>query len=605
MGRDNKKQYRALWFFLWRYRAIYITLLFLTLGYAVLECVSISTFLPLLSTAFQQEGSTGRIFLFIDGVVSSLPFENRFIAICILASVVLIVKELFGFLRYALAGYGVGEITCNTKVALFNKYVNSDYQFFIENKQGKLLYNMLTATQRLSQCLQFVPDMITAILMTAMIGLLLFSISIPVTAFLLAVGLIFNIITHILAKKVSYHIGTERRDISAKSTVTSNEFIDGAKQIKTFDASNFWQNKFADIESKFKTLVIRDLLWVGLPRSLLQLLPISIFIGGIALFKIAKEPTGFLLDNLALIGVYLYAFYRLIPHLSSFGGLRMQINGRLPEIEAIYDSLHQNTNYIKDGALEIENFEREIRFEDVSFDYKDRKDILKNINLTIEKGKTTAIVGASGMGKTTLVNLLVRLFVPNKGRIMLDGIYLNEIKYSSLIKLIGLVSQDTFIFNATIGENIIFGQEDISDKELMEAAKLANAHEFIMSFPEGYETAVGDKGFKLSGGQRQRIAIARAILRKPQILILDEATSSLDHNSEASVQNAIERAVKNKTVIIIAHRLSTIMNAHKIVILEHGKIVQEGTHSDLMKQGGVYRNLYEKQDNILRELTHT
>ncbi len=274
----------------------------------------------------------------------------------------------------------------------------------------------------------------------------------------------------------------------------------------------------------------------------------------------------------------------------------MQLMGALPDAEVLYDALNQKTNYIHDGGLEIKNIEKEIKFENISFSYKNKKDIFKNINFSIEKGKTTAIVGTSGGGKTTIVNLIARLFDPDDGRITIDGIDLKEIKYSSLINLMGMVSQDTFIFNGTIKENIIFGLKDVSNERFFEAVKLANAHEFINHFPEGYETAVGDKGLKLSGGQRQRLAIARAILRDPQILILDEATSSLDYHSEALVQSAINIASKNRTVIVIAHRLSTVINADKIIVLDHGRVVEEGNHNELMRRNGVYKALYESQE---------
>lgn len=602
MKKEQGKFY-PVWFFLKEYRLIYAALLFTTIGYTILESVNISIFLPLFNSILGKGETTGKIFLFIEGIISFMPFEDRFINIALLAVAILVIKEGLGFARHVLTGYGVGTVVCDVKEKIFNKYINSDYQFFLDNKQGGLIYNLLNATAKLGNCLQYIPEIITAMLMVFTIGALLLSISISITLSLLVIGLAFNVLTHLLATRVSYHIGAERVLAGTKAGVIANEFIDGAKHIKVFNSFGFWKNSFADTVRKTRELVIRDFVWVGIPGRLMQLLPAAMLIGVALFFKyFTSSSTDFMTENLALIGVYLFAFYRLVPFLTSFGSLRMQIMGALPDVETLYDSLHKKTNYITDGNRTIENFENQILFENISFSYKGREGILKNISFTIEKGKTTAIVGASGMGKSTLVNLLVRLYDPDEGRITIDEIDIKELRYSSLTKLMGIVSQDTFIFNASVRENIVFGLKDVSDERLTKAAKLSDAHDFIMSLPNGYETIVGDKGLKLSGGQRQRIAIARAILREPQILILDEATSSLDHNSEILVQNAINKVARNKTVIVIAHRLSTIINADKIVVLDCGRLVEEGIHAELMKRNGTYKFLYESQGRILDEL---
>ncbi|MFA5316764.1 MAG: ABC transporter ATP-binding protein [Dehalococcoidales bacterium] len=590
----------AVWFFLKRYKRIYITMLFVTIGYSVLESANISMFLPLFTSVMGEGEPAGKLFVALDRIISFLPFQDRFVNACVLIVVILVVKEALGFARHYLIGYGVGKVTTDVKEEIFNKYVASDYQFFLDNKQGRLIYNMLTATGRLGNCLQFVPDLITALLMTLTIGALLFTISFKVTMLLLFVGLGFNMMTQVLARRVSYHIGTERATVSTKANVIANEVIDGIKHIKVFGSSDFWKLSFEKSVRRFRELVITDFMWIGVPERFMQLLPAAALIVVAVFFKYFKGTSGDAIGSqVALMGIYIYAFYRLIPYLTSFGRLRMQIMGALPEVEILYDELHQDTNQIKDGDKEIKEFRKELRFEDVGFNYKGKKELLEGISFVIEKGKTTAIVGASGSGKTTLINLIVRLFVPEKGRIAMDGTSLNDVKYSSLIGLVGMVSQDTFIFNATIRENIVFGLKDVAQEKLVEACKLANAHEFISMFPDGYDTVVGDKGLKLSGGQRQRIAIARAIIRDPQILILDEATSSLDYHSEAIVQEAINEVSKNRTVIVVAHRLSTVIDADKIIVMDKGSVVEQGTHAGLVNRNGVYRALYERQQKTI------
>ena len=601
--KTTHSKFRTIWFFLKKYPAIYVNLFFITITYAVLESINISIFFPLFKSILGGEASTSQIFIFLEKVIALLPFKDPFIGASVLVVVVLIIKEGLGFTRQAMVGYGVGKVVCDVKEKVFNKYINSDYQFFLENKQGDLFYKALLAPGRLGNCLQYIPNMLTAILMTLTIGVLLFSISPSVTLFLLVIGLAFNSLTQLLAKRVSYHVGAERATVSVEANVTANEFIDGVKYIKVFNSFGRWLNNFTNSVRRFKALVIKDTIWLAIPERLIQLLPPTILIAAVLFFRYFRnDSTTFFTSNLALISVYAFAFYRLVPYLTSFGRLRMQIMGTLPDVEILYDILHQKTNYIKDGNTVFRDFNKEVRFENVSFFYKGSKNILRNISFTVEKGKTTAIVGPSGVGKSTLVNLILRLFELDEGKISIDGIDIREIKYSSLSGVISLVSQETFIFNASIKKNILFGLEGASTDRLIEVSKLANAHEFISQFPKGYETMVGDKGLKLSGGQRQRIAIARAILRDPQILILDEATSSLDHYSEVLVQNAINKVSENRTVIIIAHRLSTVINADKIIVLDQGRIIEKGTHDELMKKKGAYMNLCESQGKFLQQL---
>jgi ABC-type multidrug transport system fused ATPase/permease subunit len=510
-----------------------------------------------------------------------------------------LLKEVLGYTRVRLVGYGVGKVVCDVKESIFKKYANSDYQFFLDNKQGKLLYDLLNATGRLGNCLQFIPDIFTAIFMTVTIGVLLFSISFPVTVILMLLGVVYGALMHMMARRISYYLGAERVVVSTRANVIANEMIDGIKHIKVSGSFDFWLKNFSYSVRRFKDLVIRDYLWGSVPDRMIQLLPVVMLIAVSLFLYFQKDPADFLSKHFITLGVYIYAFYRLSPYLTSFGRLRMQIMGALPDVEVLYDDLTGETNHIKDGTIDLKEFRKAIRFENVTFTYKGKKEILEDASFYIEKGKTTAIVGSSGSGKTTLINLIVRLFDPDSGRITVDGIDLKEIRHSSLIGLVGMVSQDTFIFNGTIKENITFGLKDISDEQLVEAARLGNAHEFIAGFPDRYDTVVGDKGLKLSGGQRQRIAIARAILRNPEILILDEATSSLDYHSEVLVQQAINQVSQNRTVIVIAHRLSTIINADKIVVIDRHRIVEEGSHRELMKNSGVYRFLYESQDRII------
>jgi ATP-binding cassette, subfamily B, bacterial len=251
-----------------------------------------------------------------------------------------------------------------------------------------------------------------------------------------------------------------------------------------------------------------------------------------------------------------------------------------------------------DIRLPVSSIKGTLEFKNVTFYYNQRKPILQYFSLTLQAGKTTAIVGATGSGKSTLVKLIMRLYEVQYGQIYLDGIELTTLNLKDLRRAIGLVSQDVFLFHGTVAENIAYGTFDASDREIVNAAQIAEADEFIAQLPDGYNTIVGERGQKLSGGQRQRIAIARAVLKNPPILILDEATSAVDNETEAAIQRSLERITKNRTTIAIAHRLSTVRNADCIFVMEQGRVVESGHHEQLIENNGVYASLWRVQSGI-------
>ncbi|MDD3281039.1 MAG: ATP-binding cassette domain-containing protein, partial [Bacteroidales bacterium] len=294
--------------------------------------------------------------------------------------------------------------------------------------------------------------------------------------------------------------------------------------------------------------------------------------------------------------LFVLIFARLIPPIQA--GVRSfnLMQKSLVSARRIFEVLDAEEVVVeKQNAIPIKCFTHSIELKNLSFAYEENRRVLKDINLYFEKGKTLAIVGASGSGKTTLLNLLPRFYDVQEGDILIDGVSVKEYVISDIRALMGQVSQEVLLFNDTIFNNICFGLENISEREVIEAAKIANADEFISAMPQAYQSVIGDRGVKLSGGQRQRLSIARAVLCNPHILLLDEATSSLDSQSELYVQEALDNIMKNRTSIVVAHRLSTVQNADHIVVLEEGRIVEEGNHHSLLTKNGLYAKWIEMQ----------
>jgi subfamily B ATP-binding cassette protein MsbA len=322
------------------------------------------------------------------------------------------------------------------------------------------------------------------------------------------------------------------------------------------------------------------------------ILMVLIYFGG--KFVLGVNPS---LDGKAFI-FYVLVFSQVVTPAKTLTGAYSNIQKGLASTERINKILKAEVALAdRPNAKPIDDLKKEIEYRDVSFAYLrgDQGYALKNINLKIAKGKSVALVGQSGSGKTTMADLLPRFYEPSSGAIFIDGVDTRECKVHDLRNLMGIVSQESILFNDTVHNNIAFGMENATREAVIEAAKVANAHDFIMQMPDGYDTNIGDRGGKMSGGQRQRMSIARAVLKNPPILILDEATSALDTGSERLVQEALNNLMRNRTSVIIAHRLSTIQHADEIIVLEKGEIIERGTHTELLGKNGTYRKLYDLQ----------
>ena len=373
------------------------------------------------------------------------------------------------------------------------------------------------------------------------------------------------------------------------------ETLGGLRIIKAFIAEDRMISRFTQVSNELRTASSK----VAMRQSLAH--PVSEFLGTVMIMIVLWFGGSLILSDNAPIDAPTFIFYMVILYsvlnpLKEFARAGYNIPKGLASMERV-DKILKAENNIKErpDPVELDGFNDKIEFRDVCFRYEDGKEVLKHINLTVQKGKTVALVGQSGSGKSTMVDLIPRYHDVTSGEILVDGKNIKDVRIKDLRSLIGNVNQEAILFNDTIFNNIAFGVEGATMEQVVAAAKIANAHDFIMEKEKGYDTNIGDRGGKLSGGQRQRISIARAILKNPPILILDEATSALDTESERIVQEALDRLTTSRTTIAIAHRLSTIKNADEICVMHEGEIVERGRHEELIALNGYYKKLNDMQ----------
>lgn len=396
--------------------------------------------------------------------------------------------------------------------------------------------------------------------------------------------------------KARWKIATETQAKLAELTtiVTETLNVSGTMLIKLFTKEKDKCKEFEKVNSEVTRLGIRETVvgrwFIMTLQTFVSLGPMLIYLfGGLILIKHHTVTVGGIVMFVALIS-------RLYGPVNTFANIHVDIVRSMALFERIFQYFDLKSEIVeKKGAISKAHIKGNIVFNNVFFAYNEKSATLKNVNLKIEPGQMAAFVGPSGAGKTTITYLVPRLYDVTEGAVRIDGVDVRDMTLNSLRKHIGMVTQDTFLFNASIRENLLFARNDATEADIIQACKMANIHDFIASLPEGYETVVGDRGIKLSGGEKQRISIARTLLKNPTIVIFDEATSALDSNSEALVQQAVEPLLKSRTSLVIAHRLSTIISADIIFVVQNGSIVEYGKHSELIQKDGVYKKLYDTQ----------
>ena len=598
-----------------------LTLIFiLSLLYAVLNGLSIYLVIPLLETLFQEGGASQQVSTTQNlGVASSfipdflIDFKDTvsqwftnfvytgdkidiLLKICLVILVVFFLKNLFGYLQSYFMAYVEYSSMNDLRDYAYKHLHKLPISYFKQERVGNLISRFTNDISKIQDSISATFSSLIKEPLTIVVFLIIaLSISWQLTLFaaiILPVSMLAIMWIGLKVRKQSTLVQRKIADI----TSVLQETISGVKVVKAFGMEPYENKKFVkETRSYLKTVLkivrIRDAASPITEMISIIVGAIIIYYGGILVLKSATISASLFMGFLLAI----FQMMKPIKDLST-------VNNRIQEAGAAADRIFEILDTVPDikdskDARILGEFKNIIRFKEVSFKYEDSEEwVLDDSNLEVSKGDILALVGPSGGGKSTLVDLIPRFYDPTKGSILIDGEDIRNYTVDSLRSKMGIVTQETFLFNSSIKDNIAYGLENYPSEKVIEAAKAANAHEFIMQTPDGYDTIVGERGVKLSGGQRQRLTIARAILKNPDIMIFDEATSALDSESEILVQEAIERMMKNRTTFVIAHRLSTIRNATRIIVIDRGKIIQTGTHQELMlKENGLYKKLYEMQ----------
>lgn len=551
----------------------------------------------LLQISGQEIELTGspRIIQFLLSPFEGVPERYRLIVMLLAVILTILLKNLTAYLRSLLTVVFNRSLTNIIKSEMFQTLMDSDLDFFTKAKVGDLTKRLGSDTAQCIQTINGYVSLITQLIILSLFVSLLISISWQLTLVSSLLVALIGVINQLFirrSKRFGFFLNQEQKNYSIKVIETLN----GIRLIKSVSSENREYTKLKELMLSLENIALKAKMNSALISPVNE---VTSMIAVISILLLGRYLFADQITNVsAILLTYLLVLFRMLPMVSQINSSRNAIAKGSASFNMAVDLWRRdNKPIMKPGSIPFQKVKSKIHFYKISFSYPGNDNlVLKNVDISLPRGKTLALVGGSGAGKSTFADLLPRFYDPTSGCITIDGIDLREFDITSLRKKTGIVSQTTHLFNDTVKNNIIYASPDATEDEIIEAVRQANAYDFIMDLPKQWDTQIGDRGVMLSGGQRQRLAIARALLQDPEILILDEATSALDTVSERLVQKAIDQLSRDRTVLVIAHRLSTIQNADQIAVLDQGKLVEIGTHSELLeKESGYYRHLYYVQ----------
>ena len=593
----------------WVYKKYFILNILSNIFYAFFGTLSMISLFPMLKVLFNQteqlnnppvwqgmSEAANYVENYLNYFVTTKKASGSDDVLIFMVSIIIItflLKNIFNYLSMFFITFLRNGVVKNIRNDIYEQMIKLSLSFYSEKKRGDIVARISSDVQELDNSFLSIFELIVKdplMVLFTLISMFLISpkLSLFVIIFIPICGFVISVVGKSLRRK-SLKVQKEQGQFIS----LVDETLSGMKILKIFNAEKKFFKKFTDSTNRFYKFSNSVLNRKNLASPLSEFLGISsiagvLWFGGI---MVLKENS---LDASAFI-VYLGLAYNILTPAKSLSRATYKVKKASAAAERIFHIIDNETMVVEDkNAQNIESFSSGIEINNITFSYEDEI-VVDGLNLKIPKGKSFALVGQSGSGKSTLANLICRFYDVNSGSIKVDGINIKNLKKDALRNLIGLVTQDSILFNDSIKNNLLIAKPEATNEEIIECLKIANAWEFVSKMPEQIDSNIGDSGNKLSGGQKQRLSIARAVLKNPPILVLDEATSALDSESEKLVQNALENLMKNKTSLVIAHRLSTIQKADKIIVLEKGKIIESGVHKELMKNDGIYSNLVKMQ----------
>lgn len=595
------------------YRNSFVTAIIFNLLYALFNVIALAFMMPILSVLFGEKttgviakpiysGDLGNLKQFFSDYsayymneLSQTQGPVYVLAIsCVIFIIAFLFRNIFSFLSETCLVDLRSGVTRDLRVDIHNKIIDLPVAYFTEKRKGDMINRISSDVNEVeSNILNSIVEIVRSPIMIIVFVVVLFTVSYQLTIFAILVFPIMGTIISLIGKSLKRAAAHAQDELSNIITYV-DETLSSLKIIKIFNAEDQVKGRFDESINRYRKYLQK----VMKKRALAS--PTSEFLGAVTIGLIVFFGGKLSLEGNGLTGsqfiFYIATFYTLLDPIKRFSKALSDVQKGEVSAKRIFEVLDADVS-IKDvpDAKGIDAFEDKIEFRNVTFAYG-KHNVIENFNLTINKGETVALVGQSGSGKSTLANLITRFWDVKSGQILIDGIDIKHIKLNDYRLLFGLVTQDSILFNDTIFNNISLGDKSPNLEKVEYAAQIANAEEFIVKMPEKYQESVGEGGSKLSGGQKQRLSIARAVYKNPPIMVLDEATSALDTKSEKLVQVALNNMMQNRTSLVIAHRLSTIQNADKIVVMEAGKIIEQGNHHSLIEKKGVYANLVNMQN---------